>query len=257
MKTNPEIAILLVGGTANFNGFSISPSPKALLPIANRPLYYYLEKALAAVEVKKIIFCVKPEIGELVRARLSAHFQEMEYLVRETSLGSAGTLREIQSSLNGGPFWRSALRTFADNPFLLIKTTLQGMLRFLFDPGGAKYLKLFQGESDQIQFYAYVVNHGYLKTILVLFKEKPLMFWANLVPAVLLLGYYLLAVIGLFRNPPDRAALGALIGVALYFLVISAGPADGPRFRLTIVPIICLLAGPGWVWLCRRLHSQG
>lgn len=105
MKTNPEIAILLVGGTANFNGFSISPCPKALLPIANRPLYYYLEKALAAVEVKKIIFCVKPEIAELVRERLSTHFPEMEYLVRETALGSAGTLREVEGSLDGKPFW--------------------------------------------------------------------------------------------------------------------------------------------------------
>jgi lipopolysaccharide/colanic/teichoic acid biosynthesis glycosyltransferase len=105
MKTNPEIAILLVGGTANFNGFSISPSPKALLPIANRPLYYYLEKALAAVEVKKIIFCVKPEIAELVNVRLSAHFPEMEYLVRETALGSAGTMKEVEGSLEGKPFW--------------------------------------------------------------------------------------------------------------------------------------------------------
>lgn len=105
MKTTPEIAIMLVGGTANFNGFSISPCPKALLPIANRPLYYYMEKALSAVGVKKIIFCVKPEIAELVSERLSTHFPEMDYLVRETALGSAGTLWEVEGSLGGKPFW--------------------------------------------------------------------------------------------------------------------------------------------------------
>src|SRR5574340_1008854 len=105
MKTNPQTAIMLVGGIANFNGFSISPSPKALLPIANRPLYYYLEKALAAVGVKRIIFCVKPEIVELVTARLTPHVPGMEYQVRETIFGSAGSLREVQDCLKGEPFW--------------------------------------------------------------------------------------------------------------------------------------------------------
>lgn len=105
MNKNPETAILLVGGTANFNGFSISPSPKALLPIANRPLYYYLERALAAVGVKKVIFCVKPEISELVARRISLHIQEVEYLVRATTLGTAGTLREVEDCLEEKPFW--------------------------------------------------------------------------------------------------------------------------------------------------------
>ncbi|MDD2904652.1 MAG: sugar transferase [Syntrophales bacterium] len=107
MKKNPEIAIILVGGTANFNGFSISPSPKALLPIANRPLYFYLEKAFTGVGVKKIIFCVKPESSELVAERLSWHIQEIDYLVQATSMGSAGTLREVESLLEGEPFWLS------------------------------------------------------------------------------------------------------------------------------------------------------
>lgn len=147
---------------------------------------------------------------------------------------------------------RAALGILAHHPYLLAKTTLQGILRFLFDPGGTKYVKLFQGESDQIQFYAYVVNHGYLKTIILMFKERPLMFWANLIPAVLLLGHYLLAAIGLVRNPPAKTAVLALTGVALYFLMVSAGPADGPRFRVAIWPIICLFAGPGWVWLYRQ-----
>ncbi len=152
---------------------------------------------------------------------------------------------------------RSALRTLADHPYLLVKTSIQGILRFLFDPGGTKYVKLFQGESDQIQYYAYVVNHGYLKTILLLLKERPLMFWANLIQAILLLGTYLLAVIGLSRNPPANCALWTLAGVALYFILVSAGPADGPRFRVAIVPIICLFAGPGWIWLERQWRRRG
>ncbi|MFZ5452619.1 MAG: sugar transferase [Thermodesulfobacteriota bacterium] len=105
MKTNPEIAIILVGGTANFNGFSISPCPKALLPIANRPLYVYLERAFIAVGVNKIILCVKPEISQLVAGRLSLHIQEIEYLVQATSMGSAGTLREVENFIEGQPFW--------------------------------------------------------------------------------------------------------------------------------------------------------
>ncbi len=105
MKTNPQTAVMLVGGIANFNGFSISPSPKALLPIANRPLYYYLEKAFAAVGVKRIIFCVKPEVAELVTQRLAFHVPGVDYQVRETVFGSAGSLREVEDCLQGEPFW--------------------------------------------------------------------------------------------------------------------------------------------------------
>lgn len=128
MKKNPETAVILVGGTANFNGFSISPSPKALLPIANRPLYFYLEKAFTAVGVNKIILCVKPESSELVAERLSWHIQEVEYLVQATTLGSAGTLREVENFLEGEPFWlaNGDLLLGADlTPFLNLHHTRQ------------------------------------------------------------------------------------------------------------------------------------
>ena len=128
MKKNPETAIILAGGTANFNGFSISPSPKALLPIANRPLYFYLERAFTAVGVKKVIFCVKPEISELVARRLSLHIQEIEYLVQATTMGSAGTLREVEGFLEGSPFWlvNGDLLLGADlTPFLSLHRTRQ------------------------------------------------------------------------------------------------------------------------------------
>lgn len=123
MKTNPETAVMLVGGIANFNGFSISLCPKAFLPIANRPLYHYLETAFAAVGVKRIIFCVKPEVAELVRNRLASHHPEMEYQVRETQFGTAGSLREVEDSLQGLPFWLA-------NGELLLDLNLASLLSF-------------------------------------------------------------------------------------------------------------------------------
>ncbi len=123
MKTHPQTAVMLVGGIANFNGFSISSCPKAFLPIANRPLYHYLETAFAAVGVKRIIFCVKPEVGELVRDRLAFHNPEMEYQVRETHFGTAGSLREVADVLQGEPFWLA-------NGELLVDINLADLLSF-------------------------------------------------------------------------------------------------------------------------------
>ena len=105
MNKNPQTAVMLVGGIANFHGFSISPCPKALLPIANRPLHYYLERAFAAVGVRQIIFCVKPGMSESVKERLAAQVPQIDYLVRETEFGSAGTLREVRDCLEGETFW--------------------------------------------------------------------------------------------------------------------------------------------------------
>jgi hypothetical protein len=40
-----------------------------------------------------------------------------------------------------------------------------------------------------------------------------------------------------------------IIMIILYFFIISAGPESGSRFRVPVMPFLCLLAASGWVWL--------
>jgi hypothetical protein len=67
--------------------------------------------------------------------------------------------------------------------------------------------------------------------------------------AVALLGVYLFAARGVFRSGMHNPSLWLLLGTALYFLAVSAaagGPGADARYRLPIMPIICVLAAAGF-----------
>lgn len=104
---NPEIktAVILGGGQASFDSFSIAACPKFLLSIANRPLFHYLATCLARVGVVRFIFCVTPNLEMPVEEKLSAFPPSFHCLVKKTSLGSGGSLREIADWIKDGPFW--------------------------------------------------------------------------------------------------------------------------------------------------------
>ncbi len=66
--------------------------------------------------------------------------------------------------------------------------------------------------------------------------------------AIALLGVYLLAVWGAFRGGVGKAHLWMLLGMMLYFISVTAAgeePGGNMRYRLPIMPIVCVLAAAG------------
>jgi hypothetical protein len=66
--------------------------------------------------------------------------------------------------------------------------------------------------------------------------------------AVLLLSVYFLAVRGAFRGGMHNLCLWLLLGTLLYFFAVSGAggePGGNLRFRLPIMPIVCILAAAG------------
>ena len=66
-----QTAVILGGGLAAFDSFSIAAVPKFLLPIANRPLFHYLAACLTGAGVERLIFCVTPNLEKPVEAALA------------------------------------------------------------------------------------------------------------------------------------------------------------------------------------------
>jgi len=62
---------------------------------------------------------------------------------------------------------------------------------------------------------------------------------------VLLLGTYFFAVKGVLRGGVPAACLWLLFGVWLYFIAVSGGAPGGGRYRLPVMPIICIFAAAG------------
>lgn len=73
--------------------------------------------------------------------------------------------------------------------------------------------------------------------------------------AAVMLGLYLFAIRGVFlamrgafRGHMQEVCLWLLLGTSLYFLIVSGvagGPGASSRYRVPIMPIVCILAAAG------------
>jgi hypothetical protein len=132
------------------------------------------------------------------------------------------------------------------------KLHIEGMLRVILDPGIVKFFKLFGYQSDQIQFIKYYVDNGLEKTIQVFLDEKKAMCCFYLIFGGLLAFIILSACLALLsKNMPYNLPVILVLLIILYFLVLSGGPGDGPRFRLPIMPLLAIFAGFGITNYCR------
>lgn len=105
MNPIPDTAVLLAGSMATFHGLALAPYPKIFLPLANRPLIHFQVGILAEAGVRRLILCVQSGMGEVVTTHLSELPGSLECLVRETSFGTGGSLKEVADLLHGNAFW--------------------------------------------------------------------------------------------------------------------------------------------------------
>lgn len=137
-----------------------------------------------------------------------------------------------------------ALQIIGDNPTLYAKIHLKGIIRMLFDPGATDYLKFFGFYPARGGLLSYALDHGMVSTIQYLQQNKPLVFWSNVLFGMLLGLYYFLAFGGIthgFRR--EKCGTIILIGLLLYFLLLSGGPISLHRFRHPMMPMLCIFAG--------------
>jgi lipopolysaccharide/colanic/teichoic acid biosynthesis glycosyltransferase/NDP-sugar pyrophosphorylase family protein len=105
MNPPPSTAVILAGGLATFSGNTIAPVPKFFLPVCNCPLYQYWARILGLAGVEKLIICVSAEHEALAAKHLSLSPPPLNCLVRKTSLGTGGSLKEVAEDIRGDTFW--------------------------------------------------------------------------------------------------------------------------------------------------------
>ena len=147
---------------------------------------------------------------------------------------------------------RAGIAIILHHPLEYAVIHLQGMLRALVDPGAVDYLRLYRLYPAQGGLLGDAVDKGILAAAARLVQERPLAFWSMAALGILLAAYYLLAFVGLFSRRISWAATWLLLGVAVYFVLISGGPASLSRFRHPVMPIVCLFAAAGMVEILAR-----
>jgi lipopolysaccharide export LptBFGC system permease protein LptF len=108
------------------------------------------------------------------------------------------------------------------------------MLRTLFDPGAAEYLRLAGVYSAGARD-----TGGMGETA----RAYPLVFWSSVVLGVVLLPLVLLPLAGALRVPRgERTAFLLLALVAAYLVVAGGGMPGNYRFRAPAVPFLVLMS---------------
>lgn len=149
---------------------------------------------------------------------------------------------------------KEGIRILRNDPFLYSKIHLKGIIRTLLDPGAIEYLKLYKLYPESGGLLGIIVDKGLAKTVITLIKEKPIVFWINLLLGMLLALYFLFGVTALLsKNFIYDMPIITLLCVGIYFLIFSGGPNSLNRFRHPIMPFLCILAGHGLSLLFGKL----
>jgi len=124
-----------------------------------------------------------------------------------------------------------------------------GMGKSLIDPSGNEYLRLFNAYSLPGGIIGVVIDRGIpqiMHILLDIFTTYPAIFWANFFLVLIILVFYLIALIGFLQRDLWRNKYSVIFLLIGFYLILVTGGAIGTaRFRIPLMPVICMLAGIG------------
>jgi 4-amino-4-deoxy-L-arabinose transferase-like glycosyltransferase len=95
-------------------------------------------------------------------------------------------------------------------------------------------------------------QQGIIAAVYHYYGDQLWLVWALLPFIILLAAVYLGAVAGIIAMLRRRkGSEWFLFGLTIAYFLLLPGAPSNPRFRVPVMPLICLLAGPGW-WLLRE-----
>ncbi len=142
-----------------------------------------------------------------------------------------------------------------------LRSCFAALFLTVYDSGFGNYVRHMNPE-DPSRYSTGLLKGGGITRAISLAKGHPWIAVEKAAFGIVLLGMYLLAARGIvliargvFRGCICNSCQWMLLGISLYFLAISAaGSGGGGRFRLPVMPVVCILAAAGGQ---RGLRSSG
>lgn len=148
-----------------------------------------------------------------------------------------------------------ATKILRDHLSLYLKTHFKGVAVVAFTPCATELLQLLAAYPPADTMPHRILNQGIVTSIHQAFLAHPVVALTMLLLEVFLLILYAFAIRGFFaamRNPMTWM----LIGIALYFLLISGGAQAVGRYRIPVMPELCILAAGGFALRAKKLRSH-
>jgi hypothetical protein len=215
-----------------YNGFS---------SIVEKNLYFF-QSAEVTAELQNI-----PLESE---QKLLGYPDESDYLARHPEQVNWSRSERLH-------FMRAQSRqVLAQHPALYLKTHMRGVAVVAFSPCATEWLQLLGAYPSPESMPRRILNEGIAKSIRRVVLDHPGITLLMCVFEGFLLALYALAILGLWHAPQNRIAGFTLLGIALYFLLIAGGAQAIGRYRLPVMPILCLFAAAG-ISVARTKEMRG
>ena len=136
-------------------------------------------------------------------------------------------------------------RVLRAHPGVYLRTHVEGSFMVAFTPCAADLLRLLRAYPEDGATPRRVMDEGPVRAALRLVRAHP---WAASVMAILegaLISLYGFAALGAMYGGVRKEVLWLLLGVSLYFLAVSGGAQAVGRYRLPIMPVVCIFAAAG------------
>jgi hypothetical protein len=152
------------------------------------------------------------------------------------------------------------LRVVREHPFAYARIHLAGMVMIVFSSGINAILKFFRAYPSKGSGGLRLADWGMLAQARFMFAH-PTVLIANALLLPVEIAYLLLAAVGLSdRDVRRKPEVWVIILVFAYYVVMSGGPGGESRFRVPLMPMLCLIGAIGLkqidVWLRARGYSS-
>lgn len=150
-------------------------------------------------------------------------------------------------------FMRTAsMAILSQHPFLYLKTHFIGAGLVAFTPAASEFLQLLNLYPAPQSMPHHILNEGIFYATSVTARIHPNVLIAMVCFEALLILLYGLGIWGCLFGRGSRFAIFALVGIAMYFMLISGGAQAVGRYRLPIVPELCVLAAGGIAEIAKK-----
>lgn len=131
------------------------------------------------------------------------------------------------------------------HPALYLKTHFAGVGIVAFTPCATELLQLVGAYPSGDSMPRRVLNEGVGSSLLRVIELQPTVAMTMATLEGLLLVLYVFAVRGCIGRGRPSVAVVTLAGIAFYFLIISGGAQAVGRYRIPVMPELCILAAGG------------
>ena len=151
---------------------------------------------------------------------------------------------------------RQSLQILSQHPLLYLKTHIRGVAIVAFTPCATEMLQLLDAYPPPDTMPRRILNEGLTKSLLRVLTAHPGVSIAMAAFEAWLLMLYALAAYGIFHAKKTDASVLLLLGIALYFLLISGGAQAIGRYRAPVMPELCIFAAAGLVALRTKRNAK-